>query len=110
MFLDHEASPARIDEMRSIINQNPALDQLLTDYATAQIHAQLFAGNHEFGMNSIEDVKNDLADAMCRRIHYAETEMEVHYSDEQLVNKMKADIQRDLKSLQEQNLQDLRSR
>ena len=61
-------------------------------------------GRHDFSEVPFQNLKDAAAESMCQRICYAETQVEARYSDEQLVDKMKADIQHDLKSLQQYGL------
>lgn len=106
----HEDFEARVEHMETLFNQHPELDSLLTSYVVAKIQEHLSMGRHDFASVSVSDLKEPALYSMCRRICYAEKEVGARYSDEQLVDKMTTDLQRDMQSLKEYGLPATRSR
>ena len=107
---ENEAPQLQVDYMYALFKQHHELDSLLTDYISARIQEHLSMGRDDFKAVSVSDLKYPALDSMCRRICYAETQVGARYSDEQLVDKMKADIQHDLASLQQYGLPATRAR
>jgi hypothetical protein len=87
--------------LRALCEIIPEINSLLETYVSERLSRHRSIGTPGAEEYSIDVLKKYAAQGFCKRIARAEAEVGAHYTDDQLINKIKADIIHSTESLRE---------